>query len=306
MQSEESISFFKDLKVIGEYDDPELVISKLQRIGDPDFTQSQENQSKGVDEILKIFSSVQNQPWSYATHQYGYIAPRQSGSTEPQSIQHPGVIAADNTLKNSRINIRLDRLRVHKYPGGGSHNIMVTFAARNQATDAQEAITFSQTYRVSEGQSAGIAGYPVFIGLNVGSQGVAFECSTINVKNDADQAILAALESPPFQTGLNLLTTAQPAIAPFTAITLGVVKTLAQRNENVAVQKFYLGLDFEDAAMGIRLAEGNYIAAQVPSETAVDWNKYVYRPELGAIVHKADGSLLEHNYLVFRVSRFAE
>ncbi|WP_246275452.1 hypothetical protein [Brasilonema bromeliae] len=30
---------------------------------------------------------------------------------------------------------------------------------------------------------------------------------------------------------------------------------LAQRNENVAVQKCYLGLDFENAAMGCRLAE---------------------------------------------------
>ncbi|NJL42849.1 MAG: hypothetical protein HC935_04735, partial [Pseudanabaena sp. SU_2_4] len=42
----------------------------------------------------------------------------------------------------------------------------------------------------------------------------------------------------PFQKwALKLLTTAQPAIAPFTAITLGVVKALAQRNQNVPVQK---------------------------------------------------------------------
>jgi hypothetical protein len=61
----------------------------------------------------------------------------------------------------------------------------------------------------------------------------------VNVKNEEDQTILAALESSPFQSGLKLLTTAQPAIAPFTEITLGVVKLLAKRNENVAVQKFY-------------------------------------------------------------------
>lgn len=34
---------------------------------------------------------------------------------------------------------------------------------------------------------------------------------------------------------------------------------VAQRHENVAVQKFYLGLDFENMAMGYRLAEGNYM-----------------------------------------------
>ncbi|MEH2425412.1 MAG: hypothetical protein V7K48_32275 [Nostoc sp.] len=44
---------------------------------------------------------------------------------------------------------------------------------------------------------------------------------------------------------IKLLTTAQPAIALFTEITLGVVKLLAQCYENVAVQKFYLGLDFD-------------------------------------------------------------
>ncbi|NEO33817.1 MAG: hypothetical protein F6K36_26025 [Symploca sp. SIO3C6] len=56
--------------------------------------------------------------------------------------------------------------------------------------------------------------------------------------------------------------------------------------------------------MGIRLAEGNYIAVQVPDETTIDWNKWIYKPDLGTIVHKADSSSLEYNYLVFRVSRY--
>ena len=75
--------------------------------------------------------------------------------------------------------------------------------------------------------------------------------------------------------------------------------------ENVPVQKFYLGMDFEDAPLGIRLAEGNYIAAQVPSETAIEWHKWVYRPDVGTIVSKKDSSeTLPYNYLVFRVSRY--
>ncbi|NET62458.1 MAG: hypothetical protein F6K47_42085 [Symploca sp. SIO2E6] len=296
----------RDLQVIGEYDDPELIVSKLQQMNDPEFSGEADIKEKGVEDILNIFNSVQNQPWVHATHQFGYIAPRQPGSTEPQVIQHPSAITANPTLKNSRINIRLDRLRIYKYPGGGIHNVLVTFNARNQVADSQESVSFSQTYRVPEGQSAGIAGYPVFIGLNAGSQGIAFECSTVNVKNEADQAVLSALESSPFQTGLELLTTAQPAIAPFTTLTVGSVKVLAQRNENVPVQKFYLGLDFEDAAMGIRLAEGNYIAVQVPDQTTIDWNKWIYKPDLGTIVHKADSSSLEYNYLVFRVSRYRE
>lgn len=301
MQNQKIETVYNDTKAIGEYEGTSL-IERLEQIAG---ISEHLDESKGPNEFLSFLGGVKQQPWMQATHQFGYIPLRQPGSTEPQEIQYPGAIAADATLKNNRINIRLDRLRVHKYPGSGTHNIMVNFAARNQVAEAQETVTFSQTYRVGEGQTAGVAGYPIFIGLNVGAQGVAFEGSTVNVNNEADQAILAALESPPFQSGLSLLTTAQPAIAPFTEITLGVVKALAKRTENVPVQKFYLGLDFEDAPLGIRLAEGNYLAVQVPSETAIEWHKWVYRPDIGTIVHKADSSeTLPYNYLVFRVSRY--
>jgi hypothetical protein len=301
-------SVFADIKVIGECEEPEWIAAKLQQMQDPDFrgdVLENTNETPGGKGILEFLNLVQDQPWMYASHKFGYIAPRKPGSMKPQIIQHPSAIAADTSLKNSSINIRLDRLHIAKYPGGGTHNVMVTFAARNQVADTQETVSFSQTYRVQEGQSAGIAGYPVFIGLNVGSQGVAFECSTVNVKNNEDQAILSTLESSPFQSGLKLLTTAQPAIAPFTEITVGVVKMLAQRNENVAVQKFYLGLDFENMAMGCRLAEGNYIAIQVDDEIAIDWKHWIYKPDLGVIVHKSDDyETLPYNYVIFRVSRY--
>ena len=303
-------SVFTDIKVIGECEDPELIIAKLQNMQDPEFqddASEDENPTRGSKGILELLNLVQDQPWMCATHKFGYISPTKPGSLEPQVIQNPSAITADTSLKNNSINIRLDRLHIAKYPGGGTHNVMVTFAARNQVADTQETVSFSQTYRVQEGQSAGIAGYPVFIPLNVGSQGVAFECSTVNVKNNEDKAILSALESSPFQSGLKLLTTAQPAIAPFTEITVGVVKMLSQRHENVAVQKFYLGLDFENMAMGCRLAEGNYIAIQVPDEVVIDWERWVYKPGIGAIVHIADDyETLPYNYVIFRVSRYQE
>ncbi len=303
---QQSLGILQDIKVIGEYEDPELIVSKLETANAIETPITTRGKEKGIGDILGIFSSIQNQPWSFTTHQYGYIGFQESKSNEPLPIQHPNTIEPDTSLKNSRINIRLDRLKIHKYPGKGIHNVMVTFAARNQVANSQESVSFSQTYRIQEEQSAGIAGYPIFIGLNVGTQGVAFECSTINVNNDEDLSVLEALDSSTFQSGLELLTTMQPAIAPFTAVTVGVVKSLAKRNENIPVQKFYLGLDFEDAPMGIRLREGNYIAVQVPSEDQIDWNKWVYKPNLGAIVHKADDSLLEYNYLVFRVSRYQD
>lgn len=44
----------------------------------------------------------------------------------------------------------------------------------------------------------------------------------------------------------------------------------------------------ENAAMGCRLAEDNYIAAQVSDETDIDWKRWVYKPDISAIVHKVD------------------
>lgn len=304
------------IKTIGEYDleqDHELeeLISKLEEIGETDSTDSASQEkglSKDVGGILNFMGWVQQQPWNHANHTIGYIAPTQASGMEPSSIQHASSIQPDLTLKNSRIDIHLDLLRIFNYPGTGTHNIMVTFAAQNQVPNASEAVTFCQTYRVPEGETAPVKGWPIFIGLNVGSRGVAVQCSTINVKNEGDESLLKALESPAFKTGLNLLQTAQPAIAPFTDMTVGVVKALAERTQNIPVQKFDLGLDFNDTApLGLRLREGNYIAVQVPEQTTIQWDgRWIYDPQFGTIVHKADGSPLEYNYLVFRVSRYTD
>jgi hypothetical protein len=321
----------QDISVIGQYE-PETIIKKLTELNDQEFVkfvktnESQDNsnsnfksvddilnslrstkqsgsQSKGIDNILNF---SKKQPWSHTNHQFGYIAPIENSSSESQIIYHPGAIKPDTSLKNSQISIRLDRLHIHKYPGGGTHNVIVTFVARNQVGEAEEPVNFSQVYRVPDGNTAGIVGYPIFIGLNVGSQGLSLKCSTINIKNDEDEAVLQFLESSTFKSGLKLLTTAQPAIAPFSTMGLGLMKYLAEKSKNVAVQNLDLGLDFEKAAMGIRLAEGNYIAVQVPDQNTIDWNKWIYKPKLGAIVHKADDSPLEYNYFVFRVSRYQD
>ncbi|MBO3462954.1 hypothetical protein G7B40_001745 [Aetokthonos hydrillicola Thurmond2011] len=302
-------SVFEDIKVIGDYEEPEEIASKLEQMKDPDVISSVSNDTfaeRGVKAVPDWLNLFKEQPWMYATYRFGYIGLRKTSFDQPQPIQDASAIAPDPSLKNNRINIRLDRFHIQKYPGGGTHDILVTFAARNQVAETQESLSFSQTYRVREGQSAGIAGYPVFIGLHVGLQGIAFECSTVNVKNEEDKTILSALESSPFQSGLKLLTTAQPAIAPFTQITLGVVKLLAQRYENVAVQKFYLGLDFDQAALGVSLAEGNYIAVQVPDETAINWSEWIYKPDIGAIVRQGDNSTLPYNYIIFRITKYEE
>jgi hypothetical protein len=170
-----------------------------------------------------------------------------------------------------------------------------------------EPISFSQLFRARDDAAVAVKGYPIFIGLSVGKVGAAFQGFTVNVKNDNDEALLSFLDSAPFQSGLGLLKTAQPALKPLMDLTLGVTKALAGRNKNVAVQDFYLGLDFLENSMGARLAIGDYIAVQVPNETAINWSDWRYDPHVGTIVNKNDATEgLPYNYVVFGVSRHPE
>jgi hypothetical protein len=184
--------------------------------------------------------------------------------------------------------------------------VLFDFYARNQVPGGGEDLHFNATFRVREGERAAVAGYPIFIGLNVGSEGVAFRCHTVNVKNDADEGFLDLLEGNTF-AGLKLATTAQPAIAPLANIALGLTKSVAKRNRNVSVQDFYLGLDFAGTGMGARLAQGDYIAVQIPEglRRVWRWDDWVFDQNSGLIVDQADNDkLIPYNYVVFGVSRY--
>ncbi len=88
-------SVFDDIKVIGESEDPEWIAVKLEQMKDPDVQSvvaTDTNLEQGDKGILEFLNLVQDQPWMYATHKFGYIAPRQSDSMEPLLIQHPSAI----------------------------------------------------------------------------------------------------------------------------------------------------------------------------------------------------------------------
>ena len=53
----------------------------------------------------------------------------------PRVKRHAGNIAADDALKQARITITLNRLRVADYPGGGTHQVLFDFYARHAADD---------------------------------------------------------------------------------------------------------------------------------------------------------------------------
>jgi hypothetical protein len=252
----------------------------------------------------KTFWDGRPRAYEHTAHAFGYLPSGAAGS-RLFDIVPAGSLETDHTLRDGRVTIRLDRLRVAAYPGGGIHRVLFEFDAANHRSDGVDELHFAMTFRAQEGESAAVVGYPIFVGLGVGAAGAAFRCHTINVKNDDDEALLSALESDAVSGGLELLTIAQPAIKPLASLSLGLAKAIAKRHRNVAVQDFYLGLDFGRSSTGARLREGTYFAVQLPEELLAEcWTKWAYDAASGQLVSKPDGRAIGYNYVAFSVARY--
>lgn len=303
--------WFDDVPVVGKLS-AEGAATKLRELGESEAASALENLERaGQPQTYGArgrWWPFQDRAWQHTAHAFGYLAPAPPGSAM-LPISHAGNIAADTSLKNARIKIALDRLRVADYPGGGTHRVLFDFYAQNQVVGSVEHLHFNATYRVREGEQAALLGYPIFVGLNTGAAGVAFKCFTVNVKNEDDEAFLNSLESDVFKAGLKLATTVQPAIAPLSGLAFALTKSIAGRHRNVPVQEFYLGLDFSNSPTGARLAEGAYLAVQLPQtlQSIWDWSEWVFDPTSGQVVSQADHKqLVPYNYLVFSISRYDE
>jgi len=256
-----------------------------------------------MEDLLGFGGGGAPQIWKYTTHQFGFIPVLQAGGPTQVAIQQAGTITADTTLKGQAVKITLDRLRVAAYPGNGRHKILFTFRAQNAVSgNATETATFSQDYEVLQGQSAPIAGYPVYVGLHVPNEGIFLDCHTTNVSNDNDEKVMSFLGSSSLQSGLKLLDTANPIIPVVSDFAVGLMKDFESRNENVGVQDFYMGLDFSTTGTGIRVAQGSYVVIQAPDENW-SWSKIVYDIQKGQVVNKADGSPIPYNYVVFAIQK---
>lgn len=298
---------FSDLTPLGKLS-PQQAAVKLREVGEDALADKLEDTTtrEAPAYAVELRWPFRDKAWQHTAHAFGYLAPTGS-SQKMREIRHAGSIRADPELKGKRIKITLGGLRVADYPGGSTHHILFDFYAQNQLEHTVENLHFNATYRAREGERAAIIGYPIFVGLNVGGEGVQFRCSTLNVKNEADEQFLGILNSDVFKSGLRLATVAQPAIAPFSEMALGLTKAIAGRSRNQVVQEFYMGLDFSDVAARARLAEGTYLAVQVPESLGRvwDWQDWVYDPTNG-LIHDRDlpNEIIPYNYVMFSISRF--
>lgn len=294
---------------------PEEALAKLREMEDPDVEALEEEIADlegGPDTfgLEGVFDSLfGTKPYAHTGMAVGFLPPVKA-SEDPPPLKHAGRIDAEPGLRNQRVTITLDRLRVADFPGSGMHHVLFDFQGRNQAKDnATEDVHFNATYRVQEGGHAPIIGYPIFVGLNVGPDGVGFQGFTVNVKNENDEAFLEVIESDAFRAGLTLIETAQPALKPLSSMALGMASSIAKRNRNVKVQEFNLGLDFSNVATRAKLAQGSYIVVQIPEAmgTVWRWSDWIYDPESGYVVKREDNNqTIPYNYIVFGVSKYGE
>src|SRR6266436_5264218 len=289
----------------------DVIAQRLHEIGDHEAAQYYEARIGDLASLEE--GGLWPRAWLNTDHQYGFFAPSQSGSKRLRQIIAAGEMEADLSLQNQRINVYLDWLHAYEYPpplisfGDNIHTILFTFEARNQVKEGEEHVALNQIYHARSGQDASVTGYPIFIGLNVGLQGIGFSCKTINVSNSNDKKLVDAINSQAMKLGLSLLTTAQPALTPFIRVAQGMTNALSQRN--VGVQGFDLGLDFNTGPSGARLAMGSYVVVQVPRSGELDWDDWGYDTRTQTIVRTrlARGEkshILPYNAIIFRVSKY--
>jgi hypothetical protein len=288
---------------------PDQQAAKLAMAGELDFAgpSMQESGPGTRHSFLSLLNKFRGDPrrrlYLNTSHVFGFVSTKDGAPSVP--IRDVGDIDRTEVLACDRIDIALNRLRVAAYPGNGIHRILFDFYAQNTLDDQVEDLHFNATYRVKEGDHAGVRGYPIFLGLKVGKRGAAFRGFTVNVKNENDQKFLDVMDSSVFQAGLKLATSVQPAIKPLSELAFGLTRAFAKRNENIAVQDFFLGLDREPTAMGARLAAGDYVIVQVPQDEADQWNwdDWQYLRSAGRIARPAENNAgLPFNHIVISVS----
>jgi hypothetical protein len=284
--------------------------AKLREIGEEDLAAAIAGSPEAAPATYGVLSRLGiggDRPWLHTAHAVGYLpaGTGQAGAVLP--VENAISITPDEGLRGARVKLTLDGLRVAGYPGRGVHRILFDFAARNQTAHGAEQLHFNATYRAAEGEQAAVLGRPLFTGLRAGGEGIFLQFATVNVCNEDDEKLLRFLEGDAFTAGLQLLTTAQPALAPFCALTVGLTETIAARSRNVPVQAVDLGLDFSQVASRPRLAEGSYIAVQIPQaiQSVFSWRDWGYDPASGQVVSMDEPrQLIPYNYIVIGVSRY--
>lgn len=243
-----------------------------------------------------------NDQWANSGASIGFI-PAGPHRDDMVEICNATAMEPDHSLAHTSLKISLDRFYVHNYPGIGKHEILCEFTGKNQASEKTEEMRFALKTEAQDQSAAPLIGLPVFVGVNVGRDGLSLEGRTVSIRSEGSEALLDALDNSAFKAGLSLLSTAQPALVPFVQLAKGAVRTIANQGSNRVVFTFGLGLDFAQTATSAKLRLGSYVVVQT-NEVDWDWSSFGYIRTSGAIVPKTDRSKpIRLNYMIIGVTR---
>ena len=103
--------------------------AKLREIGEDEAAEALERAAPPTKMGAADWWPFGDRAWQHTAHAIGFLP---AGGSGTQPIVGVGEASADPTLKNARINVALNTLRVADYPGGGTHRVLFDFYARNQ------------------------------------------------------------------------------------------------------------------------------------------------------------------------------
>ena len=242
-------------------------------------------------------------PYTITSSQLGFIAPVAGESTA--AIVGATVIDADPTLIGTQIKISFDAAYIYEYPGFGKHQILCEFVGKNQIRGETEALRMALRFSSTDKAKASVLGVPIFLGLTVGPNGIAFEGRSVNVKSDGDETLLEVLDTAAFKSGLSLVSSVQPGLKPLVGLVQGAVKMVASRSSNCQVHNYNLGLDFASTSTSARLRCGSYVVAQVNDEEW-NWDDFEWDRGSDALRRKKTrgDKAIDFNYMVISVSPY--
>ena len=121
MQTYDPQYWFEDVPVLAKLS-ADRAAAKLRELGDIETADSIEWGSEVDTGIYGAWEKPRRvKPWQHTAEAFGYTPLIEPGDSEMVEILHAGNMEADTSLKNARIRVTLDQLRVADYPGKGIH-----------------------------------------------------------------------------------------------------------------------------------------------------------------------------------------
>lgn len=257
--------------------------------------------------VVSLASSSPDRFWQTRNHLYGYLPPRVAGDSGTTSLTNAfDLDTSDETLSGTPMRLTIDRVKVKKYPGKGLHHIAFFCSVRTQVASDVDIVRYSVGYTAREGDEVAAVGITMFDGAKISNSYLNLKCNTTNVDTKKDKTFFSILSRNAFSQGLQLLSTAQPALEPLSTLIEGVKNDLEGQRKGIVVQDFEIGLDLAQTSTRIKLREGSYIVVQIPPAEAGAWKWEDWEFSGGRFRKKNDPtSLIEYNYIVVGVSKTA-